>query len=188
LKVLEVAQRQEEPAGNRSHGEVSVTTLATMFKKIKFRTHENVGFGKINLPELEMHTTSFWFEFPADIASKLRFTGEELGGSLRALANVLRNVAPLWVMCDPKDIRTFPEVKSPFTDRPTVYVYDNYPGGVGFSQKLFHLSGDVWKACGEVIDSCECTDGCPSCVGPRMEVGQGGKQGALKLIEWILEE
>ena len=188
LKVLEVAQRQEEPAGNRAHGEVSVTTLATMFKKIKFRTHENVGFGKINLPELEMHTTSFWFEFPADVGYRLGFSGEELGGSLRALSNVLRNVTPLWVMCDPKDIRTFPQVKSPFTDRPTVYVYDNYPGGVGFSQKLFHLSGDVWKACGEVIRSCQCTDGCPSCVGPKMEVGQGGKQGALTLITWMLEE
>ncbi|MGB2988703.1 MAG: DEAD/DEAH box helicase [Candidatus Zixiibacteriota bacterium] len=186
LKVLEVAQRQEEPAGNCAHGEVSVTTLATMFKKIKFRTHENVGFGKINLPELEMHTTSFWFEFPPDIGSKLGFSGEELGGSLRALANVLRSVAPLWVMCDPKDIRAFPEVKSPFTDRPTVYVYDNYPGGVGFSQKLFDLSNDVWKACGEMIRSCECTEGCPSCVGPKMEIGESGKQGALKLIEWIV--
>lgn len=186
LKVLEVTQRQEEPAGNRAHGEVSVTTLATMFKKIKFRTHENVGFGKINLPELEMHTTSFWFEFPPGVGSRLGFSGEELGGSLRALANMLRNVAPLWVMCDPKDIRTFPEVKSPFTDRPTVYVYDNYPGGVGFSQKLFHLSNDVWKACGEMIRSCECTDGCPSCVGPKMEVGERGKEGALKLVEWII--
>ena len=185
LKVLEVAQRQKEPAGNRAHGEVSVTTLATMFKKIKFRTHENVGFGKINLPELEMHTTSFWFEFPPDVGPKLGFSGEELGGSLRALANVLRNVAPLWVMCDPKDIRTFPQVKSPFTDRPTVYVYDNYPGGVGFSQKLFHLSADVWKACSEVVSSCECTDGCPSCVGPKMEVGKRGKEGALRLIKWM---
>jgi len=185
LKVLEVAQRQEEPAGNRAHGEVSVTTLATMFKKIKFRTHENVGFGKINLPELEMHTTSFWFEFPPDVGLKLGFSGEELGGSLRALANVLRNVTPLWVMCDPKDIRTFPQVKSPFTDRPTVYVYDNYPGGVGFSQKLFHMSADVWKACSKVVSSCECTDGCPSCVGPKMEVGKRGKEGALKLIKWM---
>jgi len=185
LKVLEVAQRQEEPAGNRAHGEVSVTTLATMFKKIKFRTHENVGFGKINLPELEMHTTSFWFEFPPDVGLKLGFSGEALGGSLRALANVLRNVTPLWVMCDPKDIRTFPQVKSPFTDRSTVYVYDNYPGGVGFSQKLFHMSADVWKACSKVVSSCECTGGCPSCVGPKMEVGKRGKEGALKLIKWM---
>jgi len=188
LKVLEVTQKTEDPAGNRAYGEVSVTTLATMYKKIKFRTHENVGFGKINLPEQEMHTTAFWFEFPGDVAFKLDLSTEDLGGSLKALANLLRNVVPLWVMCDPKDIRTFPEVKSPFSDRPTVYVYDNYPGGVGFSQKLFHLSKDIWKACGEMIQSCGCAEGCPSCVGPKMEVGERGKAGALNLIEWIIRE
>ena len=188
LKVLEVADKVENPSGNRAYGEVSVTTLATMYKKIKFRTNENVGFGKINLPEQEMHTTAFWFEFPGDIASRLGLSLEDLGGSLRALANLLRNVVPLWVMCDPKDIRTFPQVKSPFSDLPTVYVYDNYPGGVGFSEKLFHLSKDIWKACGEMIKSCGCVDGCPSCVGPKMEVGERGKQGALKLIKSMTDD
>jgi DEAD/DEAH box helicase domain-containing protein len=187
IKVLEVTQKQEEPAGTRAFGEVSVTTLATMYKKIKFSTHENVGFGQINLPEQEMHTTSFWMEFPGDVGSKLELSGEQIGGSLRALANLLHNVVPLWVMCDPKDIRAFAHVKSPFSDRPTVYVYDNYPGGVGFSQKLFYLSEDVWTGCREMIQSCGCTDGCPSCVGPKMEVGEGGKTGALKLIDWILK-
>ncbi len=188
LKVLEAIQRIDQPRGNRAYGEVSVTTLATMYKKIKFRTHENVGFGKINLPEQQMHTTAFWFEFPEDISLRLGLSIEDLGGSLKAFTNLLRNVVPLWVMCDPKDIRTFPQVKSPFSDRPTIYVYDNYPGGVGFSQKLFHQSEEVWKACGEIIQSCGCKDGCPSCVGPKMEVGGRGKKGALKLIKWITGE
>jgi DEAD/DEAH box helicase domain-containing protein len=183
---LEVSQKEEEPAGNRAYGEVSVTTLATMYKKIRFSTHENVGFGQINLPEQEMHTTAFWTEFPGDVGLKLELSGEQLGGSLRALANLLHNVVPLWVMCDPRDIRAFAHVKSPFSDLPTVYVYDNHPGGVGFSQKLFHLSRDVWKGCLGMIQSCGCTDGCPSCVGPKMEVGEEGKIGALKLIEWVL--
>lgn len=187
IKVLEMTKKEEGLAGNRAYGEVSVTTLATMYKKIKFSTHENVGFGQINLPEQEMHTTAFWMEFPGDVGSKLEFSGEQMGGSLTALANLLHNVVPLWVMCDPKDIRAFAHVKSPFSDRPTVYVYDNYPGGVGFSQKLFHLSKDVWNGCREMIQSCECMDGCPSCVGPKMEVGEGGKTGALQLIDWILE-
>jgi DEAD/DEAH box helicase domain-containing protein len=156
-----------------------------MYKKIKFNTHENVGFGKINLPEQEMHTTAFWYEFPTDIGLQLGLSTDDLGGSLKALANLLRHVAPLWVMCDPKDIRTFPQVKSPFSDHPTVYIYDNYPGGVGFSEKLFHLSPDLWKACGEMIEACGCADGCPSCVGPKMEIGERGKQGALRLIDRI---
>ncbi len=188
IKVLEESQKKEGPSGNQVWGEVSVTTLTTNYKKIKFRTHENVGFGEINLPEQEMHTTSFWFEFPEMISSRIGLSQEDLGGGLRALANILRNVVPLWVMCDPKDIRTFPQVKSPFSERPTVYVYDNYPGGVGFSEKIFKLSRDVFKACQEIIESCGCSDGCPSCVGPKMEVGERGKQAALRLVEGIIEE
>jgi DEAD/DEAH box helicase domain-containing protein len=188
IKVLDVTQKAEAVEGNRAFGEVSVTTLATQYKKIKFATHENVGYGKIDLPEQEMHTTAFWIELPGDVGSKLDLTGEQLGGSLRALANLLRNVVPLWVMCDPRDIRTFPQVKSPFSDRPTVYVYDNYPGGVGFSQKLFFLSKEMWQACRDMIRSCGCEDGCPSCVGPQLEVGERGKVGALKLTQWLLGE
>lgn len=188
IKVLEETGKRKDSAGNQVWGDVSVTTLTTNYKKIKFRTHENVGFGEINLPEQEMHTTSFWFELPEQISSGIGVSQEDLGGGLRALANVLRNVVPLWVMCDPKDIRTFPQVKSPFSDRPTVYVYDNYPGGVGFSEKIFHLSKDIFGASEEIIRGCGCSDGCPSCVGPKMEVGERGKQAALKLIEWIIGE
>lgn len=188
IKVLEINQKREDLRGNRICGEVSVTTLATKYKKIKFRTHENVGFGEIDLPEQEMHTTSFWFEFPEYISSRIGLSHEDLGGSLRALANILRNIVPLWVMCDPKDIRTFPQVKSPFSDKPTVYVYDNYPGGVGFSEKIFQLSKDIFKASEEIIKACGCADGCPSCVGPKMEVGERGKHGALELIGWIIGE
>jgi len=187
IKVLEIEQKKEGFRGNQVYGEVSVTTVATKYKKIKFHTHESVGFGEIDLPEQEMHTTSFWFEFPEEIFLKIGLSQEDLGGGLRALANILRNVVPLWVMCDPKDIRTFPQVKSPFSGKPTIYVYDNYPGGVGFSEKIFQLSKDIFKACEEIIKGCGCADGCPSCVGPKMEVGERGKQSALKLIEWIIE-
>jgi DEAD/DEAH box helicase domain-containing protein len=188
IKVLEIDQKKESSRGNQVYGEVSVTTVATKYKKIKFHTHESVGFGEIDLPEQEMHTTSFWFEFPEDIFLRIGLSQEDLGGGLRALANILRNVVPLWVMCDPKDIRTFPQVKSPFSDKPAIYVYDNYPGGVGFSQKIFQLSKDIWKACEEIIKGCGCADGCPSCVGPKMEVGERGKQVALKLIDWVIGE
>jgi DEAD/DEAH box helicase domain-containing protein len=195
IKVLDIGQKSESGScgkegsrGNQVYGEVSVTTVATKYKKIKFHTHESVGFGEIDLPEQEMHTTSFWFEFPEDIFLRIGLSQEDLGGGLRALANVLRNVVPLWVMCDPKDIRTLPQVKSPFSEKPTIYVYDNYPGGVGFSEKIFQLSKDIWKACEEIIKGCGCADGCPSCVGPKMEVGERGKQAALKLIDWVIGE
>jgi DEAD/DEAH box helicase domain-containing protein len=186
IKVLQVFGREENPESSIAHGEVSVTSLTTLFKKIKLQTHENVGWGKIQLPPQEMHTTSFWFEFLEDIRFKLNMTSDDLAGSLRALANVLRNIVPIWVMCDPKDIRSFAQVKSPFTERPTIYIYDNYPGGVGFSKKIFTICDDLWLACKELITKCECPDGCPSCVGPRLEVGDKGKKNCVKLIDSIL--
>ena len=187
LRVLDVYQKEKKSLGNPAYGEVLVTTKANLYKKIKFHTHENVGWGKIYLPEQEMQTISFWFEFPADIGLKLKMSPNELGGSLRALANVLVNVIPLWAMCDPKDIRSFSQVKSPFTENPTIFVYDNYPGGVGLSEKIFNLFDELWKASKDLINSCGCLDGCPSCVGPKLEVGEKGKEGALRLIEWIAE-
>ncbi|MFH1335311.1 MAG: DUF1998 domain-containing protein [Candidatus Zixiibacteriota bacterium] len=83
---------------------------------------------------------------------------------------------------------TFPHIKSPFSDLPTIYIYDNFPGGVGFSEKLFHLTLELWKACGEMNQNCGCDGGCPSCVGSKMEVGERGKDGALKLIKSMTDD
>lgn len=187
IRVLDVTQKEKKSQGNLAYGDVLVTFKANLYKKIKFHTHENVGWGKIYLPEQEMQTMSFWFELPLNIGLKLKMSPDELGGSLRALANVLVNIVPLWVMCDPKDIRSLSQVKSPFTENPTIFIYDNYPGGVGFSEKIFYLSDELWKACSDLINSCGCLDGCPSCVGPKLEVGERGKEGALRLIGWIVE-
>jgi len=186
VKVLDVSDEKKTEKGDILWGEVLVTTKADLFKKIKFHSHENVGWGKIFLPEQEMETTSFWFEFPEDIHRRLKMSPMELGGALRALSSVLRNIVPLWVMCDPKDIRSYPELKSTFSEKPTIFVYDNYPGGVGFSKKIFQVSKDLWEASKKLIEGCECQSGCPSCVGPVLEVGENGKINALNLIRWIL--
>jgi DEAD/DEAH box helicase domain-containing protein len=96
---------------------------------------------------------------------------------------VLVNVAPIYIMCDPNDIRSVSMVRATFNQRPAIYIYDNYPGGVGFSQKLFRLHVSLLEVARELITDCECGSGCPSCVGPALEVGDTGKSGALKLIE-----
>ena len=121
LKVLETIQEE----GALNWGEVSITNVTVLFKKIKFDTHENVGSGKLALPEIEMHTTTFWYEFELDVGEQLGFGHENLGASLRGLANVLGIVTPLWLMCDPRDIRSISQVKSSFTEKPTIYIYES---------------------------------------------------------------
>ncbi len=173
MKVLDVFQSSEEKGTERSWGDVMVTSMVTMFKKIKFDTHENLGWGPVNLPELELQTTSYWMalsEIPADITSQ-----DDLQNGLMGVANVLGHIAPLYLMCDPRDIHVVYHVKSPFTQKPTIYIYDSCPGGIGFSQRLYELHNELFQKSREVISECFCESGCPACVGPAAEVTDKGK-------------
>jgi DEAD/DEAH box helicase domain-containing protein len=183
VRVLDDFDSESVPGGAKGHGEVSVTTLATLFKKIKFGTHENVGAGRIHLPEMTMHTTAYWWEFDEGVKTRLQLTDANLGDGLKAIGNVLENVVPLWVMTDPKDLRTVPMLKAPFSSKPTVYIYEHTPGGVGYSKKIFGLHDRILEAARDLIRACGCSSGCPSCVGPVLEVGDKGKESALRLLE-----
>jgi len=186
LKVLEIDQEETFGDATLNCGEVSVTSATVLYKKIKFQTHENVGFGDLDLPEIEMHTHAFWFSYPGDIGARLGIDNARLGGALRGLANLMGKIAPLWVMCDYRDLRSISQVKAPFTERPTVYIYENIPGGVGLSEKLYTERERLFEACYHHVGGCPCTGGCPTCIGPPMEVGEGGKDGTRKLLEFML--
>jgi len=191
IKVLDVFEKGEELNMEHAYGEVAITTVSTSYKKIKFYTHENIGFGEISLPPEEMHTTAYWLALTNDISELLELQESKnnffnLSSGLLALSNVLINVIPLYVMCDPQDVRAVSEVRSPFTSKPTIYIYDNYPGGVGFSEKMFELRRPLLQAAQELILGCGCEKGCPSCVGPIDEVGIKGKESALLILREAL--
>ncbi|HHV19290.1 MAG TPA: DEAD/DEAH box helicase [Thermoanaerobacterales bacterium] len=185
IKVLDVFRQKADNNQQNYMGEVMVTSLATMFKKIKFFTHENLGFGPIHLPPEEMHTTAYWLSIPENTGDLSR---DEIESGLLGLCNVMVNIAPLYLMCDPRDVRGVVQIKSPFTQKPTIYIYDNFPGGVGFSEKLYDMEDQLLKAARQVIMECDCEDGCPSCVGPYEEVGHGSKTFALKIIKGVLSD
>ncbi len=181
LKVINVDNHERLAQADKCCGELSVTWLPTMYKKIKFGSHENVGWGEIHLPESTMHTSAYWIEFAEDAAERSELGEKELGESLHALANTLRQVAPVQVLCDVMDIRAHAMLRAPFSDRPTIYLYEIYPGGVGFSSKLYTHHNRLLDAAISLLKQCACKEGCPSCVGPALEIGQHGKNGALKL-------
>lgn len=185
LEVIEVDERREVGPVAYAHGDVRVTEAAVLFKKIRFHTHENMGSGRIHLPEQEMHTTAFWVELPERVGEQVGADGEALGAGLRGVANLVRQIAPLWLLCDPRDIHSLQQVKSPFTKRPTLFVYDAIPAGVGFAEKLYAIRGDLFGACLELVKDCPCESGCPTCVGPAGELGPSGKEGARKLLEFL---
>lgn len=171
----------------RSFGEVSVTTLATKYKKIKFETHENVGYGDIHLPEQELQTEAYWLSFPEIMIEQFKSAGLDLGAGIFGLSTLLHQVIPLFVLCDPKDIRSVAMVKSPYAEKPTIYIFDRYPGGIGISQMVYDRHGDIVRAAMQRLQECACHQGCPSCVGPTLELGKLGKQSAKALLDYLVE-
>lgn len=180
LTVLHVDREREHRGWTRYYGEVTVNAKATIFKKIKLRTHENIGAGPIHLPEEELHTSACWFTLDEEVSAGLSANDQQY--ALLGLANVLVHLAPLYLMCDPFDIRVVPQVKGKHTKKPTIYFYDRYPGGVGLSERLFEIHDELLEHGARMIRSCGCISGCPACVGPVEEVGLLGKRLALDLL------
>lgn len=180
LRVLSEDQRRHDAAPPRALGEVLVTCMVTLFKKMKFDTHENLGFGPVDLPEWEMTTTACWWTLPEKVACE--FSQDDLQGGMLGIAAMLRQLAPLYLMCAPRDICVLYHVRDTFTREPTIYLYDNCPGGVGLCEKVYDILPMLLDRAAEAIAACPCENGCPSCVGPAAEVGASGKQTALRIL------
>ncbi|HTE84453.1 MAG TPA: DUF1998 domain-containing protein, partial [Dehalococcoidia bacterium] len=185
LKVIDTLADRKAGISYSAHGEVSVSFLATIFKKIKLHTHENVGWGKIFLPQDDMHTSGYWLALESPAWDGL--AGDSMQAGLWGLGNLLRAVAPLYLMCDPRDVHVTTQVRSPFTQAPTVFLYDAVPGGVGFAERLFEIESTLLTAAHDLARSCPCSAGCPSCVGPGEAVGGNPKASALMLLGRLIE-
>ena len=144
-------------------GDVTVTSLVYMFKKIKFHSRDSIGFGKIDLPSQVMDTAAFWLIPSLSALNLVREWGRNPSEGLYGIGNVITEVVPLYAMCDPRDVGAV--VDSLNTGAPTLFVYDRYPGGIGFAERSYRVVEDVLEACLELVMACKCEDGCPSCVG-----------------------
>lgn len=185
LRLLDVEQQEDLGGGaERALGEVKVTTLVTMFKKIRFDTHETLGFGHVRLPEMDMHTTAMWWTLPEALCS--RFENDTLKNGMMAISNLLRIVAPLYLMCAPQDVAVVYQVKCPFTDRPTLILYDNCPGGVGLAAKAYGMQRLLLEKALQIVSDCPCEQGCPSCAGPVGEIGTDGKSTSKLLLKELI--
>jgi DEAD/DEAH box helicase domain-containing protein len=193
----------------RSHGEVHVASRVVGFKKIKFYTNENVGSGDLDLPEQEMHTTAYWLTLPRSVMSGLPYAADDRRDGVVGLSFAMRQVAQLLLMCDRHDIGISigggehgddPDLTRPgarfdsaygapakISDEPRIFIYDNYPGGIGFSEPLFGMHDDLLARTRELIASCDCEHGCPTCVGPVGNTGPLAKSVALRILGLIAE-
>jgi DEAD/DEAH box helicase domain-containing protein len=206
VRVLEIAE-EERIAGPamRVHGDVLVRSQVVGFKKIKFFTNENIGAGKLELPENEMHTTAFWITLENKLLTSLPYALSDRQSGIFGLLYAMASMATLLLMCDGRDLGTAvgerppsPGVGadwqefSPASNDPTqmkeffepnLYLYDAYPGGIGFSEPLFKVHEILLRKTREMITGCPCDKGCPSCVGPAGEKCEKTKEAALAILE-----
>ena len=183
--------------GLHSNGEVHVASRVVGFKKIKFYTSENVGSGELDLPEQQMHTTAYWLTIPQAVMAALPYASDDRRDGVVGLAFAMRQVAQLLLMCDRHDIgisiatadpgeQLIPsEAPANQLDQPRIFVYDNYPGGIGFSDPLFRVHEDLLARTRQLIASCECERGCPGCVGPIGDTGPLAKTVAVRILDSI---
>jgi len=163
----------------RSHGEVHVVSRVVGFKKIKFYTNENVGSGELDLPEQQMHTSSYWLTIPEALMESLPFSADDRRDGVVGLSFAMRHVAQLLLMCDAHDVGVS-------IDERTIFIYDNYPSGIGFSRPLFEMHDALLARTRELIDSCPCESGCQSCVGPEGNTGPHAKLVASDILERLV--
>ena len=220
VRVLEVAE--EERAGRnagattasdiaavRTHGDVLVRSQVVGFKKIKFFTNENVGAGKLELPENEMHSTAYWITLERPLLDSLPYSVSERQSGMYGLLHALASIATLLLMCDGRDLGAAigerPPSPGSATDEsmalgmdgamansakeffePNLYLYDAYPGGIGFSEPLYRAHDLLVRQTRELIAGCGCDDGCPSCVGPAGDLAPRAKEAALAILDQLI--
>jgi DEAD/DEAH box helicase domain-containing protein len=194
----------------RSHGDVLVRSQVVGFKKIKFFTNENIGAGKLELPENEMHTTAYWLTLERALMESLPFSISERQSGMFGLLHAMESVATLLLMCDGRDLGTaigerppapgaeseaflpvsledaISETAKEFFE-PNLYLFDAYPGGIGFSEPLFRAHELLVTRTRELIAGCGCESSCPSCVGPAGDLAPRAKEAALAILQKVCE-
>ncbi|MGB9465955.1 MAG: DEAD/DEAH box helicase [Candidatus Acidiferrum sp.] len=226
VRVLEATETSDvsataASANSHSHGEVLVRSQVVGFKKIRFFTNENIGDGKLELPENEMHTTSYWITLEKPLLESLPYSVSERQSGMFGLLHALTSVATLLLMCDGRDLGTAIGERPPAADsgtelvgaqhaaalhdavddftpsrlrdasasnlkeffEPNLYLYDAYPGGIGFSEPLYRAHDLLIHKTRELIGACACDEGCPSCVGPAGDLAPRAKEAALAILD-----
>lgn len=164
-------------------GEVDVIEKVVGFKKIKFHTHENVGYGEVHLPEMQLPTTAFWLAVSPGIIDAVRAPRSAVVDALRGFSHAMHGVAAVGLMTDPRDLSVTvvddgEAEKGQPRFAPTVYLYDRVAGGVGLAERLYSEREALVDRAVRLLEACPCGNGCPSCVGP---VGPEARRKALAI-------
>lgn len=193
IKVLSEDERFGSDALPIVLGDLLVRSSAEKFKKLRFHTNENVGYGEIYLPPEEMQTRAIALLFPESGAAGSALAAMrdgERAAALSAFCGILRALAPVELLCDRGDIGATWRLRDDHYAVPAVYIWDRYPGGTGLAEALSGGLAPVLEAAAGRIAACDCDDGCPSCVGltdDSLQAAGRRKSGGLAIVRLALE-
>jgi DEAD/DEAH box helicase domain-containing protein len=195
IHIDETTREDKWRVSNIYFGDTTVSVTVTMFKKIKFGSRDSIGYENLELPTRQMETTALWIVPSEKSLDLCRRWGKVPADGLKGIVNVLTEVVPMYVMGDVNDIGGV--IDSSNLGRPAMFIYDKYPGGIGYSERAYDWTEQIMSTALDVINECLCKRGCPSCVGATMpETGLNGlddreivpdKDTALVLLHDMLE-
>jgi DEAD/DEAH box helicase domain-containing protein len=159
IRIDRTEEEVDRPGAEVGFGEVTVTTEIPMFKKVRFHSRESLGFERLELPVSTVETVATWIAPAAFAIRDDRDRGEALVG----IANVLVEVVPVFLMCDPSDIGAAVDVTA--RGGTGLFLYDRFPGGMGYARGALDRLDEILDAAARVIRECPCEAGCPACVG-----------------------
>ncbi len=208
ISVLDIFDETKGSIYDFFYGDVHVYSQVVGFKKLKFFTNENVGAGDLQLPQYEMHSTAFWLTINRDSLLNLSISAEEKVEAVSGIAFLMRHVAAVILMCDVKDLGVAVEdntskaeihlqsikklpteaMKDMAQFEPNIYIYDKFPNGVGFSEVLYEQVDQLLQGVLDVISTCACLRGCPSCVGPPVRPQGNHKDAARFIVSGLLQK
>ncbi len=212
VRVLAELEARAPAHGQVSHGDVTVIEKVVGYKKIRFHTSENVGYGQVNLPELQMHTMASWYSPSPEVLASLPYGRAQVADALLGVVRVLHNLAAFRLLCSGGDLgyavgdgnngwyavtgRGVGRALSGSTQggaqplSPMVFIFDRRPGGVGLGPRVFGLWEELMQQALSLLKSCDCQAGCPACLGPPnerlVEMGNG-KHIAAELLDALLK-
>jgi len=168
--VLDTRLKLEETRASKRFGDeaiglgpAAVSWQTVAMKKIRFRSLDAIGYHPLDLPRQHLDTVSLWIQPSEGTRAAVRVAGLNPREGLAGLRNLLITILPLHVMCDRPDIGGI--LDSSNLGEATIFMYDRYPGGLGYSERGYAIIGELLRAALRLVEDCPCEMGCPSCVG-----------------------
>ncbi|MGI9622476.1 MAG: DEAD/DEAH box helicase [Acidimicrobiales bacterium] len=189
ISIVDVEQSRSVGRSELYLGGVEVRSQVVGYQRKDARTRKVIGNETLELPPQELHTRSFWYTVAPEVLTDAGVVDAAVPGTLHAIEHTAIGILPLFTICDRWDVGGVSTALHADTMLPTIFIYDGYQGGAGIAELGFESADRHLRATLDVLHSCPCADGCPSCV-QSPKCGNGNepldKDSAVTLLETLL--